>query len=110
MIMLNLLMAQQKVAQYIFCGVRIDSEKKYQSVDYRPYCQRFLDLQGEWKTVLEMLSLLADLSHYLQLKQSRQDYYFSHCSTTTFITFLLGHAKMKASCTKEYVQLKQHVY
>ena len=57
-----------------------------------------------------MLSLLADLSHYLQLKQSRQDYYFSFCSTTTFITFLLGHAEMKASCTKEYVLLKQHVY
>ena len=33
MIMLNLLMAQQKVAPYIFCGVRINSEKKYQSVD-----------------------------------------------------------------------------
>ena len=28
MIMLNLLMAQQKVAKYIFCGVRINSEKK----------------------------------------------------------------------------------
>ena len=33
MIMLNLLMAQQKVAQYIFCGVRINSEKKYQSAN-----------------------------------------------------------------------------
>ena len=32
MIMLNLLMAQQEFAQYIFCGVRIDSKKKYQSV------------------------------------------------------------------------------